>query len=118
MWTPSQRRLVLALVVALLIYLSIRFALHRTFINNPQPLDGARSSELATRLDPNTATQAELAAIPNVGEKLAAAIIEYRDTYVSGHPGKAAFSSADDLLRIRGIGAAKMQSMQEYLLFP
>ena len=118
MWTPTQRAVVLAVVIALLGYLSVRFAFHRTFIDDPQPLDGARSVELATRLDPNTATQAEFAAIPNVGEKLAAAIVEHREKYLSTHPGKVAFSSPDDLLRIRGIGAAKMESMQEYLVFP
>src|SRR5207245_263517 len=118
MWTTTQRRVVLAVVIGLLVYLSIRFALHRTFIDDPQPLDGPRSAELATRLDPNTATQAELAAIPNVGEKLAAAIVEHREKYLSTHPGKAAFASPGDLLRVRGIGLAKMENLQAYLIFP
>jgi DNA uptake protein ComE-like DNA-binding protein len=118
MWTSAQRAIVLVIVVSLLLYLSLRFAFHRTSITDPQPLDGARSAELATRLDPNTATQAELAAIPNLGEKLAAAIIDYRNTFAATHPGAVAFVSLGDLLHVRGIGVAKIENLRNYLTIP
>jgi hypothetical protein len=116
-WTISQRRVILAIVIGIFLYLCVRLSLNRTFISNPQPDDGVRAGELADRLDPNTATAAQLAAIPNVGEKLAATIVEHREKYVKDHPGKAAFAEPRDLLRVRGVGVAKMEALTSYLRF-
>ena len=118
MWTTPQRAVILAIVLGVFVYLCTRFAFQYTYISNPQPLDGSRAAELADRLDPNIATQAQLAAIPGVGEKLAATVLEFRERYVRENSGKLAFSEPRDLLRVRGIGAARMDSMKEYLMFP
>jgi DNA uptake protein ComE-like DNA-binding protein len=117
MWNASQRAVVLALVVGLLVYLSVRFAFQHTYISDPQPADGLRAAELADRLDPNTATVAQIAAIPNVGDKLAESIVAYRESRVKDYPGRLAFGEAKDLLRVRGVGVAKMEAMQGYLKF-
>jgi competence ComEA-like helix-hairpin-helix protein len=92
--------------------------MHRDFVPDPQPLEGARARELADRFDPNTATQAELAAIPGVGEKLAGAIVAYRVAYAKLHRGQLAFVERTDLLAVTGIGVAKMEGMEAYLVFP
>jgi hypothetical protein len=109
--------IIAALLIALLVYLSIRRAIHPTFIADPQPLDGSRAADLAERLDPNSATQAELAAIPGVGETLAAAIVDYRQDFTRLHPGQLPFHESRDLLAIRGIGVARLEAMELCLFF-
>lgn len=118
MWSTSQRAVVLAILIGIFVYLSIRVAFQHTMIPNPQPIDGSRARELADHLDPNTATQAEFAAIPSIGDKLAGAIVEYRERYVTQHPGRVAFNEPKDLMHVRGVGQAKMETLREYLEFP
>jgi DNA uptake protein ComE-like DNA-binding protein len=118
MWTASQRRVVLVIAVGLLVSLSIRVALRHTYIPDPQPPEGLRAAELADKLDPNTAALAEIAAIPNVGEKLAEAVVSYRQARLKDYPDRPAFAEPMDLLRVRGIGVARMEAMQAYLVFP
>jgi competence ComEA-like helix-hairpin-helix protein len=118
MWTASQRKVLLVIALGLLVGLSIRVALRHTFIPDPQPAEGLRAAELADKLDPNTATVAEIAAIPNVGEKLAEAVVSYREARLKDYPDRPAFREPMDLLRVRGIGVARMEAMQAYLIFP
>lgn len=63
------------------------------------------------KVDPNRADAAELQGLPGVGPATAAAIIAARD---SGGP----FRTAEDLLRVRGIGPAKLAGMRERLSLP
>ena len=118
MWNSSQRAVVLAVVIGVFAYLVIRLSFQHGYISDPQPAEGPRARELADRFDPNLATKAQLAAIPNIGEKLATAVVDYRDRYVADHPGHLAFSQPRDLLRVRGVGPAKMETLCEYLEFP
>lgn len=53
----------------------------------------------------NTATEAQLAFLPGVGAKTAAAII-------AGRP----YVSVDDLLKVKGIGPAKLAKMRAYVV--
>jgi DNA uptake protein ComE-like DNA-binding protein len=117
-WTTAQRRAVLAIVVALLAYLAIEYRLNPTQVSDPQPQQGSRYSELADRLDPNTADAAALAAIPALGEKKAEQIVEYRDDFVRSHAGQLAFVEPRDLLKIKGIGVSTVTNMEPFLLFP
>jgi hypothetical protein len=66
-WTTSQRRVVLGIVVVLLAYLAVEYRLNPTQVSDPQPPQGSRYGELADRLDPNTANAAAFAAIPTLG---------------------------------------------------
>ncbi len=54
----------------------------------------------------NTATAAELTALPGIGEKKAEAIVADRDTH-------GAFESADDLSRVSGIGSATVEQLRD-----
>ena len=118
MWTNPQRAVVPALVLGIFVCLSIRLWRSRTWIGDPQPLEGLRAADLAVRFDPNTATEPELAAIPGIGDKLATAITDYRDRYVITHPGRVAFAHPDDLRRVRGVGPAKLETLRASLMFP
>ncbi len=55
-------------------------------------------------IDLNRATADELRRLPGVGSGLAARIIEARDA--------APFTSVEDLRRVRGVGAAKLERMR------
>lgn len=55
----------------------------------------------------NTASAAELTALPGVGTVTAQRIVEYRDTH--------SFGSVDEIMQVKGIGKAKFAKMQPYL---
>jgi DNA uptake protein ComE-like DNA-binding protein len=117
-WAPAQRAVIFAIVLGLIGSLTARAIRHRNYVSTPQPPDGLRAAELADKFDPNTATIAEIAAIPNVGDKLATTIIEYRDSFMRLHPGQRAFEKPSDLMRVRGVGPARMEALSAHLVFP
>ena len=117
-WNLSQRRALIFLLSILLVALCVRFALDRQFVPDPQPPQGARAGELATRIDPNTADWQTLAAIPGLGEKRAKAIAAFRDRMRGADSSRPVFLHASDLRRIRGIGPATVANLEPYLIFP
>lgn len=117
LWKPSHRRALIALLAVLLVCLSINLAFNRARIPDPQPENGLRSNELATQIDPNTASWEELAAIPRLGEKRAQAIVALRDQLLRDHPDRLPFSNPDDLRRIKGIGPSTIANLKPYLFF-
>ena len=116
-WTATHRRTIAILLLLFWVYLGARYAMHPHYVSDPQPRTGSRASELADRLDINTATWQELTAIPNLGEKRAQAIVAFREAHAPSATGPV-FKSANDLLRVRGIGAATATKLKEYLIFP
>ncbi len=116
--TSSQRRGLSLLLGILILILAIRLILNPTTVPDQQPAAGPVRSDLADRIDPNIASEAELAAISGLGEKRAEAIVEFRRQFVSRHPGGRAFAVASDLEQISGIGAATAEMMEPYLMFP
>ena len=114
---PSQRRGLSLLLGILILILAIRLVLNRTTVPDPQPAAGPNSAELADRIDPNTASESQLAAIPPLGEKRAQAIVEYRRQFTARHPHRPAFTVLSDLEQIPGIGAATTETMEPYLVF-
>jgi competence protein ComEA len=58
----------------------------------------------------NSADSAGLVALPGVGPVLASRIVEYRATH-------GAFGSADDLIKVKGIGPAKLAKMRTHICF-
>ena len=78
-WTYSQRRVLLVLLSVLCVALIVRYALHPVYVSDPQPPVPARFSELADRIDPNTADWQTLAALPGIGERRAKDIVAYRE---------------------------------------
>jgi DNA uptake protein ComE-like DNA-binding protein len=118
MWTASQRRALIGVVVVLSIGLGARYGFNRRFVSDPQPARPARVDELADRIDPNVATVEELVVLPQLGEKRAAEIVAYREKFRKENGGKVAFAQVEDLLPIKGIGAAMIQALGPHLKFP
>jgi len=116
-WTRKQRTALLILLTLFTTYLAITYIRNRAFIDDPQPEIGARAGELADRFDPNGASWQELAAIPNLGEKKAKAIVDFREHWLLLHPGDPAFRGPQDLRQIKGIGPATVSNMTPYLIF-
>jgi DNA uptake protein ComE-like DNA-binding protein len=113
----SQRRGLSLLLGILTLILAIRLTLNRNTVPDPQPAEGPNSRELADRIDPNSASEAELAAIPTLGEKRAEAIVEFRRQYNARHPNRPAFTILPDLEQVSGIGPAMAEMMEPYLVF-
>ena len=102
----------------LLVYLTVRFVGDRSHVPDPQPPEGTRSGELASRIDPNTADWQTLSAIPTLGPKRAKDIVAFRERVRGASPNTVVFRNPTDLLQIRGIGAATMENLRPYLIFP
>ena len=117
-WTAQQRRALLAILTLLCLGLGIRYACNPTFVSDPQPEHPALYRDLADRVDPNTADLNTLTAIPNLGEKRAEAIIEFRELRARQHPREPAFHVVEDLMAVRGIGPAMVDNLKPYLIFP
>src|SRR5439155_7144337 len=115
---PSQGGVLMAFVFVVSAVLLIRLGFKRQYIADPQPARPARFEELADRLDPNVATWEELAVLPQLGEKRAKEIIAYRDQYRADRRGEIAFARIEDLLKVRGIGVAMIETIRPHLMFP
>lgn len=74
----------------------------------PMTASAAPSTDAGQLVDINTATAQELDALPGVGEKLAAAVIEYREK-------NGAFRELEDIMNVPGIGAGKYEKMKDRL---
>ena len=118
LWTARQRRAILILLAAVLLYLGLRLIRNPVYVSDPQPRDGPRAAELADRIDPNTADVATLAALPMIGQRRAEDIVAYRERFAAQNPGKPAFTRLEDLLRIHGFGTAMIEHLRPYLIFP
>jgi DNA uptake protein ComE-like DNA-binding protein len=118
LWTAGQRRAILALLILFTAFLTYRYFTNTQQL--PQSFDGEgpRHAELQSQVDPNTADWETLAAIPNLGEKRAKAIVAYRDQQALKAPDGIVFKRPEDLRNIRGIGPATVQNLKPYLLFP
>ena len=60
------------------------------------------------KIDLNTATKNDLVALPGIGEGIAEEILLYRDE-------RGAFTSLDQLRKIKGIGAKKFEKLRPYI---
>lgn len=60
------------------------------------------------KIDLNTATRDDLVALPGIGEGIAEEILLYRDE-------RGAFTSLDQLRKIKGIGAKKFEKLRPYI---
>ncbi|MCS7033030.1 MAG: helix-hairpin-helix domain-containing protein [Phycisphaerae bacterium] len=117
-FTEPQRRALLLIVVALGAWVGLRLWWNDSIVSDPQPVRPSRDMELADRIDPNTASEATLAALPGLGLKRAGAIVAFRRQHALGATTAPAFSRLEDLLKVEGMGYATMMHLAPYLMFP
>jgi competence protein ComEA len=68
------------------------------------------TSNTVSRININTATLEDLKKLPGIGDVIAQRIIEYRQAH-------GPFSSADDLLGVKGIGVKKLENIRDLISF-
>mgnify|MGYP000266768177 CR=1 FL=1 len=117
-WTLPQRKVLLGVGVLLCAYVAVLLLRNPLTVTDPQPVDPARGLALADRIDPNTASAHELAVLPMVGMRRAQDIIDHRTRAFARDPNLPAFATDDDLLKVRGIGVAMLNTLRPYLIFP
>jgi hypothetical protein len=116
-WTPAQRGVLIAFVLVFCGLLLTKVYLNRQYISNPPPAAAARPGQTADQLDPNFASWQDLSVLPQLGEKRAKEIVAYREQFRADRRGETAFARAEDLLKVKGIGAAMVDTLRPYLTF-
>ena len=76
-----------------------------------EPLAPPKLKVLSVPIPLNTASVDELDTLPGIGPKTARAIVEYRESH-----GK--FTSAEELLQVRGIGRKKLAALRPHITVP
>ena len=81
------------------------------FRSTGQPRGASWDEALAAarQVDINTASVAELERLPEIGPGLAKRIVEYRQQH-------GRFSTSEALMRVRGVGPKKYQSLEPYVV--
>jgi competence protein ComEA len=75
-----------------------------------QGANAPRASKTPRVIDPNTATISELESLPGIGPAMAQRIVEARK--------RRPFTSAEDLLNVKGIGEKKFAKLLPYVKVP
>ncbi|GIW76906.1 MAG: hypothetical protein KatS3mg104_1969 [Phycisphaerae bacterium] len=117
-YTPGQRRVLIVLLGIMSVYVISRRISNPVSVSDPQPSEGVRAFELADRIDPEYADWQTLAILPGIGETRAKMIVSKRTELQNAKPNRRAFTRAEDLYLIKGIGPATLERIQPYLIFP
>jgi len=85
---------------------------------DPPPISGSRWTELADRIDPNTADLRLMSALPGLGDRKARELVAFRERMQLIDPTKPVFANIDDLMKVKGVGFAITRKIEPYLEFP
>lgn len=118
LWTASQRRAIAVVLIILSVVVLWRTSTPSIGIGDSLATSGERAGELVDRLDPNTASAAELRLLPRVGPSIADRIIAYRQQRLAERPGQPAFGKLQDLDAVPGVGPAMLEQLEPHLRFP
>ena len=69
------------------------------------------------KINPNDATAASLARLPNIGYSRAQAIIAYKESFSAKNSDIPVFRDCNDLQKVKGIGPKTAQNLNKWLRF-
>ncbi len=104
----SRREFVVLCVLfsILIVGVVIKYVMDTHLVSGDIEVLRQNPAELSLRLDVNAAEWHELLPLPQIGEKRARAIIEYRDTH-------GPFTSIDELLNVKGITPGVLEAIRD-----
>jgi competence protein ComEA len=111
-WTPANFAALAAACVLAGGGLLAAGAAGRVELGNSPAASPQATTGLHQRVNPNTASAASLRRLPELGPARIQQILDYRQEH-----GGAPFREPNDLLRVKGIGPATLQTIREYLDF-
>jgi DNA uptake protein ComE-like DNA-binding protein len=117
-WTRRQRAVLAGLVLILCAVFFAKALRNPAHVDDPPAPTGDLAHTLATRIDPNTADWPAWAALPLIGEKRAKEIVAFREAWQADHPDQLPFERPEDLMHVKGIGKATVETLKPYLIFP
>jgi competence protein ComEA len=117
-WTRRQRVGLGILLTLLVVVLTILWLRRPARLGELATVVHGAPTFLPQLIDPNTATQGELARIPHIGDVLAARIIQYRESRKANSADGVVFRQMKDLDGVPGIGPKLIEQMTPYFSFP
>lgn len=108
-----------ALLLTVLLFCVFFVGVRGRPIENPKVAEFSTNSESAAirGIDPESATWAELALLPGLGESAATKIVAYRETWHARQPSSRIFGSPQDLQKVSGIGDKTVRRIRSFLRF-
>ena len=125
-WPKRNRQITLWVALAILTASCVyRYWQHRRFVGRDlllktgdSSLESTDAESLADTINPNTADWASMTRLPGIGPTRARAIVAFREQYLQDHPDETrAFTRAEDLMRIKGIGEKISAQIEPFLIF-
>ena len=106
---------ILALILA---YVVVLGWLRPMYLAEPIEVIPGVAAKIEQKINPNTATWAELTQLPRIGPTLAKRIVAYRHEQQSASSAtQPVFATPDDLDAVRGIGPKTVDRMRPFLTF-
>ena len=115
--------LILALLGGLFAYVVVARYVRPLRWGESITVERGRVGQVETRIDPNEASWAELARLPEIGEVTARRIVAFREerrsaTGEGGVSRGVVFTAPEDLEAVRGIGPKTVARLRDHLRFP
>jgi competence ComEA-like helix-hairpin-helix protein len=112
-WTAGQRVGLGILVLLLIGFLGLQWWRRPGVIGVGSVVVDGGAAGLPRRVNPNVATEKELARIPHVGEKMAAKIVAFREQHREAEG--MVFRRVEDLGRVDGVGKGTVELLRPYM---